>query len=262
MTQIYAHLVWHICSFEKGHCLPDQKNLVFQQLMKTQDYALENEMRINYEKTKVMLFNPCRTLDFDPSMVLNGHPINQVKETKLLGLLVSNDLKWSSNTSYLVKKAYKRLWILRRLKTLGADRESLCEIYTKQVRSVLELAVPVWNGSITKNESYLLERVQRCAFHIILGQSYESYDNALDQLNLESLEKRRFSLSLKFALKAERSSKFKSWFKPNPKFGKTRTAQPKYHPTIANHERLERSPIAYLTRILNAHYGYSSQYYS
>ena len=127
---------------------------------------------------------------------------------------------------------------------------------------MLELAVPVWNGSITKNESYLLERVQRCAFHIILGQSYESYDNALDQLNLESLEKRRFSLSLKFALTAERSSKFKIWFKPNPKFGKTRTVQPKYLPTIANHERLERSPIAYLTRILNAHYGYSSQYYS
>ena len=241
-----------------GHFLPDEKNIVYKQLIKTQEFASDNEMRVNFEKTKVMLFNPCTSLDFDPSMEVGGIPVQQVKETKLLGLLVSDDLKWLPNTEYLVKKAYRRLWILRRLKILGAKTDSLCEVYTKQIRCVLELGVPVWNGSLTKKECYLLERVQKSAFHIILGQSYLSYDNALIQLNMESLEQRRYDISLTFALKSERSPKFSLWFKPNPKFGKTRTAQPKYQPTWNNHARLEKSPISYLTTILNAYYGYTS----
>ena len=119
-----------------------------------------------------------------------------VSQTKLLGLVITNDLKWALNTTYLVKKAYKRLWMLRRLKNLGANQKSLCEVYMKQIRCVLEMAVPAWNGSITLREKVQIERVQKCAFHIILGDSYNSYENALDHLNLETLEERRFNLSL------------------------------------------------------------------
>ena len=52
----------------------------------------------------------------------------------------------------MVLKAYKKLWIMRRLKKLGANEEELKDIYIKQVRSVLELAVPAWQGAITQAE--------------------------------------------------------------------------------------------------------------
>ena len=188
------------------------------------------------------------------------HPrtlIQVVEETKLLGLQITNDLKWTSNTHYLIKKAYKRLWIIKRLKILGANTEALLEIYLKQVRCILELAVPVWNGSISLEGKAQLERVQKCALHIILGKNYLSYENALSVLCLESLEDRRASICLKFALKAEKHLKFKSWFKSNPKFMKSRTNQPKYIPVRISTARIERSPIGYLTDILNTHYGYT-----
>ena len=93
----------------------------------------------------------------------------------------------------------------------------------------------------------------KCAFHIILGQAYTTYHDALISLDLDSLEGRRTRLSLKFALKAEKNSKFKTWFKPNPKFGKARTLQPKYFPVKTRSERLEDGRIGYLTNLLNAH---------
>ena len=73
--------------------------------------------------------------------------------------------------------------------------------------------MPTWNGAITKDEIVEIERVQKVALHIILGEQYESYKDARDRTNLETLEVRRENLSLKFAKKAEKHFKHKSWFK-------------------------------------------------
>ena len=155
----------------------------------------------------------------------------------------------------MIKKAYKRLWIIRRLKNLGANREALLQIYTKQVRSVLELSVPAWQGSITEAEKTDLERVQKCAAHIILGTQYISYSHALQCLALESLEERRIKLCLKFALKAEKNPKYAGWFVPYVKPRNTRNVPTKYCKVKANHSRLEKGPIGYLTNLLNLHYS-------
>ena len=141
-----------------------------------------------------------------------------------------------------------------KIKKPGFKTDALLEVYTKQIRCTLELDVPVWNYSLTSKESNLIERVQRCALHIILGQDYLSYQEALSKLNLQSLRARRSNLCLKFALKAEKSSKFQTWFKPNSKHGITRTKQAKYLPVYANNNRLQNSPIAYLTDLLNKYY--------
>ena len=59
--------------------------------------------------------------------------------------------------------------MLRRLKTLGADTADLVDVYVKQIRCVLELAVPAWQGAITQAEKLNLEGVQKCALYIVLG---------------------------------------------------------------------------------------------
>jgi hypothetical protein len=51
--------------------------------------------------------------------------------------------------------------MLRRLKGLGASTNELLDVYQKQVRSVLVMAVPVWQPALTKQESRQIERVQR-----------------------------------------------------------------------------------------------------
>ena len=157
-----------------GHALPIYQSQVYQQLLETEKYAEDNEMRINHKKTKLILFNPAKSLDFMPEFSLGGNEIELVEEMKLLGIIFRSDLKWSSNTESMVLKGYKRLWMLRRLKQYGANDEELLDVYIKQIRSVLELAVPVWHSSITLEERCDIERVQRAALNIILGYRYSS----------------------------------------------------------------------------------------
>ena len=189
-----------------------------------------------------------------PRIVLDNQELEVLEETKLHGRSIRSDMKWVTNTQNMVKRANKRLWVIRRLKNLGASHENLVDVFTKQVRCVLELAAPAWQGSITLAEKQDLERVQKTACHIILGEKYSTYKEALKILNLESLEFRRNKLSLKFALKAEKHGKFKSWFKPTCKKVDTRSSTQKYCDVKANTTRFQKSPLSFLTRILNLYY--------
>ena len=148
-------------------------------------------MRIHFKKTKAIVFNPCYSVDFSPEITLGLNDLEVVDEVRLLGLVIRSDLKWVSNTDSMVSKANKRIWIVRRLKYLGAEVGDLLEVYIKQIRSVLELAVPAWHGAITLAEQFDIERIQKSVAHIILGHDYVSYREALKTLNLESLNNRR-----------------------------------------------------------------------
>ena len=86
-------------------------------------------MQINDKKTKIMPFNFSRNYDFIPSYNINGQQVEVVYETKLLGVIIRSDCKWSSNTEYMTKKAKSKLWFLRRLKYLGASDNALIDLF-------------------------------------------------------------------------------------------------------------------------------------
>ena len=50
-----------------------------QQLEELEEYAETNEMKINQNKTKLMLFNPCKMYDFQPEINMDGVRIEVVK---------------------------------------------------------------------------------------------------------------------------------------------------------------------------------------
>ena len=62
---------------------------------------------------------------------------------------------------------------LRRLKKFGASIPDLLDVYIKQVRSILEYAVPVWHSGITGEDRVAIERIQKSAFCIMLGTKYK-----------------------------------------------------------------------------------------
>ena len=49
------------------------------------------------------------------------------------------------------------MWIIRRLKSLGASDEELIEILKQQIVSICEVGVPFWGPMITVAESNMLE---------------------------------------------------------------------------------------------------------
>ena len=176
-------------------------------------YCVDNKMTINSAKTKVVLFNTARKYDFQPQLSLDGIALLEVvEEFRLLGINFQSNLSWQSNTEIMCNKGYSRIWMLRRLSKLGANSDDMLNVYNKQIRCILELAVPVWTPGLTKQEIYQIERVQKCALHVILGEDYLSYDMAVKALDVEKLSDRRAKLSLNFARKCEKPPKYSKWF--------------------------------------------------
>ena len=140
-------------NYRQRHCQELPENPLQSDLLSLEKYSEEHEMVINRKKTNVMLFNVAKDYDFMPQLSLsnmeNGEHLDVVDSTKLLGVMIRSDLKWNENTDYICKKGYARLWVLRRLKFLGATIEEMFDIYMKQIRLVLELAVPLWHTGIT-----------------------------------------------------------------------------------------------------------------
>ena len=200
-----------------NHILPSNSYSLQGDLDNLADYALRHGMVINTAKCKVMIFNNGKKYAGMPHLNLPGMgqgSLEVVEKFKLLGVKIQSDLKWNDNTDYICQKGYARLWMLRRLKGLGATELELLDVYEKQVRSVLELAVPVWQPALTQGQSKQIERVQRSAFYVILGKRYENYGNALTLLEMETLETRRIKLCKKFARKALDNPRFTNWFYP------------------------------------------------
>ena len=75
------------------------------------------------------------------------------------------------------------------------------DVHTKEVRSILEQAVPVWHSGLTKQQAGDIERIQKIAFKIILGGKYVNYQLACKMLSAQTLEMRRIKLCLKFGKK-------------------------------------------------------------
>ena len=110
-----------------------------------------------------MLFNCGKKRDFTPRLKLENSEIEVVKQLKLLGVHITNDLKWNANTTFITKKAYSKLWMLRRLKLNGANINELKDIYCKHVRSVAEYAAVSGHPSLTRENITDLEKGKKCA---------------------------------------------------------------------------------------------------
>ena len=151
-------------------------------------------MVINEDKTKCMVFNFTKNKQFSTRLTLNGKLIETVKEIKLLGTIVTNNLKWNKNTRSIIKKAYARIELLRKMTNFTTSQQDKLHIYKTYIRSVLEQSCVVWSAGISKQNERELERVQKVSVRLISG-NYKSYTEALKNLELETLTKRREILS-------------------------------------------------------------------
>ena len=204
-----------------------------------------------------MKFNFSRSNHFPPELVVQGFgdQLQVVKEAKLLGIILTSDLKWGANTDYLCGKAYRKMWTIRRMKVLDMDPLIILDVYIKEIRSVLELAVPAWHSGLTVKQSADLERVQRVALYIILsdaitGKSEYNYDMSLVILDIEPLYIRREQLCVNFARKTLKS-RHSDMFQETISMYNTRQQKYAFQEYHSNTQRCYKSPLNYLTRHVN-----------
>ena len=231
--------------------LPSNDTKTQEYINKLTDWTKDNLAKLNAKKTKSMIINFTNKNQFTTRISLENETLELVSEAKVLGCIITDDLKFHKNTQYMVKKAYARMTILHKLYSFNIPTEDLIIIYILYIRSLLEQNVAVWNSSISQEDIEDLERVQKVALKVILKSQYQDYHQALSLTGLKSLSDRRHTLCLRFAKKCLKNKKTKDMFPLNPNYDSRLRYSEKYHVKFARSDRLKFSAIPALQRILN-----------
>ena len=127
------------------------KNLESQShLQKINNWTKEKKMKLNINKTKNMIFNFTKKHQFTTQLTIEKDEIEIVKETKLLGTHITDDLKWDKNTEEIVRSAWKRMQLLFKSASFTSNVIDLRNIYCTFIRSILEKSAVVWHSSLSK----------------------------------------------------------------------------------------------------------------
>ena len=143
------------------------------------------------------------------------------------------------------------MWLIRRMKVLKLEPELIFDYYIKEIRVLLEQGVAVWNSGLTKSQISELEKVQKVALKIILGDQYYSYELACNFFKIERLSTRRLQLCTNFALKLYKSDKSDYYFTHSKKTINTRSEQPLLVENHCNTTKAFNAPHNYLARLIN-----------
>ena len=212
-------------------------------------------MKLNEKKTTNMIFNFTKDFQFTTDIKLKNVNLETTSQTKLLGAIITNDLRWHENTKYIVKRANQKMKMLHKFAKFTNNKSHLMHIFKSQVRGVLEYCSTVWHSSLTVNDSNDIERVQKAAMRLIMGTKYQGYKEALKDMSLDSLEERRKKMALNFVKKSLKQKTFSRLFPPTSNNHLMRKRNPeKYAVNSAKTERYRRSAVPFLQRLLNEDY--------
>jgi hypothetical protein len=126
-------------------------------------FAKHEKMELNVKKCKEMILDFRKNKTTIPPINIDDQPIARVKSYKLLGMWLDDDMKWATNTEFIIKKAAKRLHFLKILKNYGACKDDLKSFYCAVIRSTLEYGAQEWHGNLTQDKSNNIERIQKRA---------------------------------------------------------------------------------------------------
>ena len=217
-----------------------------------QIWTSANKMRLNEKKTNYIMFNRSKE-HFATRLTINGQWMERQNSIKLLGVWLDEDGSWRKNTQELCKRAYSRLSMLSKLRYAGVSTEDLVLIYKLHIRSCLEYSAVAFHSSLSSQQAAALERCQAVCLRVILGESYVSYDAAMEMTGLEKLSDRRQKRCEDFAKKCIKHPSNKRIFPLNqdPSNQHEVRNREKFVVNYASTNAYKNSTIPYCQRLLN-----------
>ena len=123
--------------------------------------------QLNESKCKELRISFIKLENTLEPVTINNTNIEVVPSAKLLGVMISNDLKWNVHVEMICKKVAVRLYFLRQLKGAKVPANDLLSFYTTCIRPVAEYACPVFHTALPQYLSDQLERLQKRALRMI-----------------------------------------------------------------------------------------------
>lgn len=138
----YADDTTLLASNDNCNELFNQANL---SLSEINDWLLANRLTLNIDKTHFIIFHKLtKSLKLlNVTLLLNNNIIKRVPSTKILGLTIQEDLKWSQHLKILALKLAKITGLLYKLSFI-LNTSTLRYIYLALFQSTLTYAISIW----------------------------------------------------------------------------------------------------------------------
>ena len=145
MTLYYSHRDLRVlrCCIENGLSL----------LM---DWFKANSLTLNVQKTNLMLFSSRNRKHHKFEIKIDNIVVKPVHDTKFLGVIIDNELKWTANVKSILMKMKKNFMLMCRGKNL-LPPHNLKLIYYGHIYSHMSYCISIW-GSMANNE--LLSKIR------------------------------------------------------------------------------------------------------
>ena len=125
-----------------------------QNLQKVDRWLKNNQLSVNVEKTKFLLFTKSKkTLD----VFIKGSKIEQTKSIKYLGILIDDKLKWHEHINFVANKLFAANGILCKLQRY-VPQNALISVYYSLAYFYLQHAILCWENASTKEFNKLQDR--------------------------------------------------------------------------------------------------------
>ena len=245
----------------------DSSNILQQALDIETSETVKDKMIINELKCNIINFNFSGKNNVPTNLKLNEKLIKTVSSIKLLGVIITDDLKWEENTSLICTKVNTKLYIISKLKAFGLEIEELMTFWKVVLRPITEYAAPLWHSGLCDVDCNKIEKLQKKVLGMILGTKYIEhkryysvlgeavpYEFALRHHGLTTLQQRREVLTQKFALETAKNQKHKDMFEFIQVKNMTTRNYSVIQEKFCKTDRYYNSSIPYMSRILNGVY--------
>ena len=119
-----------------------------------------NKLIINLSKTQLMVFtNSARTNTV--SITVNNQNINEITETKFLGVILDNQLRWDAHIKHISNKMSKSVSILKILKHTFPNN-ALKAIYHSLIYPYFNYCNLIWGSAATTHLQSLILIQKKC----------------------------------------------------------------------------------------------------
>lgn len=130
-------------------------------------WCSHNNLSLNTEKTKEIVVDFRRSRTQHAPLSINDTVVERVSSTKFLGVHITEDLSWTTNTAALAGKAHQRLYFLRKLRRARAPTPIMTTFYRGAIESILTSCFTAWYGACTASCRRTLQRIVRTAEKIV-----------------------------------------------------------------------------------------------
>ena len=174
-----------------GPSITDIENAANSDLQNLRNWLTANKLSLNVTKTEFMLIGSPQMIKStscsQPNILIENKQIQQVNQSKSLGITIDQHLSWKPNTENICKKITSGISALRRVKPFIAEKETLISIYNAIVRPYFDYCSEVWDvfGEV---QCKRLQKLQNRAARIISNMSNKvDHSIALRALGWEPL---------------------------------------------------------------------------